>query len=173
MFSLVPIGEMTPGGQLLGYFSKNALLLGTGINFAMLFVLPNPILYLCFFVNLYRVYQRGFTLFGRQFGGDDEAGNHTARGLTANMFSDQQKGAVALMYWSLFLLNAGGMFLVAKSLQSPQQIRRQQQLDEQERRATVNPLYPDDIRPSTPDHVGGFGIADWAMGNLEVVEEMD
>merc|ERR1712014_421840 len=42
MFSLVPMGEMTPGGQLLNYFSKNALLFGTVLNAGLMIVLSNP-----------------------------------------------------------------------------------------------------------------------------------
>merc|ERR1712241_802732 len=44
MFSLLPLGEMTPGGQLLNYFSRNALLFGTAFNLALITVLPNPLL---------------------------------------------------------------------------------------------------------------------------------
>merc|ERR1711920_807192 len=68
MFSLLPLGAMTPGGQLLNYFSKNALLFGTFFSFGLALTMSNPILYLCFFINLYRVYKRGFVLFGRQIG---------------------------------------------------------------------------------------------------------
>merc|ERR1719401_1072189 len=137
MFSLLPLGEMTPGGQLLSYFSKNALLLGTAFNLAVLTVFSNPILYLCFFLNAYRLYQRGFVLFGRQFGGDEEGAhfNQFAHGLSTYNFSDQQKAIVASLYWGLFLLNAGGLALVGKSLLTPQRlIAQQKEEDERQRR---------------------------------------
>merc|ERR1719498_240332 len=63
MFSLLPLGEMTPGGLLLSHFSKNALLFGTVFNAALIFVFSSPILFLCLFLNMYRLYQRGFVLF--------------------------------------------------------------------------------------------------------------
>lgn len=178
MFSLLPMGDMTPGGQLLNYFSKNALLLGTGFNFALLFVFSNPLLYLCLFLNLYRLYTRGFMLFGRQIGGGDDVGDQTLRGLTLSNFSDKQKAAVASMYWGLFLLNAGGMLLVSKSLLTPQQIREQQALEERERRAADASQFPQYLEPGRPvqDYTppsGGWNVADWAMNNLEAVEEMD
>eukprot|EP00419_Tripos_fusus_P004240 CAMPEP_0172681894 /NCGR_PEP_ID=MMETSP1074-20121228/17772_1 /TAXON_ID=2916 /ORGANISM="Ceratium fusus, Strain PA161109" /LENGTH=399 /DNA_ID=CAMNT_0013500471 /DNA_START=157 /DNA_END=1356 /DNA_ORIENTATION=- len=171
LISLVPLGDMTPGGQLLNYFSKNALLLGTGFNLCLLFVLSNPILYLCFFFNMYRLYKRGFVLFGRQIGGGDEAGDATLRGLTLSNFTDNQKAMVAAMYWGLFLLNAGGMFYVSKSLQSPQQIRQERRLLE----PSTNSQYqqPGQPVPELQPLSSSWGVADWAMGNLEALQEMD
>jgi len=178
LFSLVPLGDMTPGGQLLNYFSKNALLLGTGFNLGLLFVLSNPILYLCFFFNVYRLYKRGFMLFGRPIGGGDESGDATLRGLTISNFTDNQKATVAAMYWGLFLLNAGGMFFVSKSLLSPQQMRQQQMLEERERRMAAPSEHPQTQQlgqpmPELQPPSNGWGVADWAMGTLEAVQDMD
>jgi len=173
LFSLVPLGDLTPGGQLLNYFSKNALLFGTAFNLGLVFVLSNPILYLCFFFNIYRLYKRGFVIFGRQMGGGDETGNATMRGLTMSNFTDNQKATVAAMYWGLFLLNAGGLFFVSKSLLSPQQIRQQQMLEEQERRmAEPSKGWYAEPMPEQPA-LSGWGVADWAMGNLEAVQKLD
>lgn len=175
LFSLVPLGDMTPGGQLLNYFSKNALFFGTAFNLGLLFVLSNPILYLTFFVNIYRLYKRGFVIFGRQIGGGDEIGDATIRGLTMSNFTDNQKATVAAMYWGLFLLNAGGMFFVSKSLLSPQQIRQQRMLEERERRLAEPSNYSQQQQPGQAwsGEGSGWGVADWAMGNLEAVQKMD
>lgn len=174
MFSLVPMGEMTPGGQLLNYFSKNALLFGTALNAGLMIVLSNPILYLCFFLNLYRLYQRGFSIFGRQFGGSDDAAYHeVARGLTVSNFTDSQKITIALLYWSLFLLNAGGMMFVGKSLRSPRQLQEERRrAEEMEWRLNTD---PQNQRFSSPpaSHNDGWGVGSWAMNSLEAVEEMD
>eukprot|EP00928_Gymnodinium_smaydae_P034569 TRINITY_DN24465_c0_g1_i1.p1 TRINITY_DN24465_c0_g1~~TRINITY_DN24465_c0_g1_i1.p1 ORF type:complete len:439 (-),score=63.99 TRINITY_DN24465_c0_g1_i1:87-1403(-) len=180
MFSLLPMGEMTPGGQLLNYFSKNALLMGTGLNFILMIALSNPILYLCFFLNLYRLYTRGFEIFGRRIGGGDEAGDRTLRGLTVSNFTDNQKALVASMYWGLFLLNAAGMLYVSKSLMSPQQIRQQRLQEERERRAAQfsehqqHPGHgmpvPDRAPPATS---GGWGFENWALSNLQAIEDLD
>lgn len=180
MFSLLPMGDMTPGGQLLNFFSKNALLLGTGFNLCLLFVLSNPILYLCLALNLYRLYTRGFTLFGRQFGGGDQSSQETLRSITLSNFTDQQKSIVLGLYWACFLLNAGGMYVVGTSLKSPQQLRAQQQQEDMAQRLQEQAQpgnYPEYLKPRRPipepDSVGGWGIADWAMGNLEAVERLD
>jgi len=175
MFSLLPLGSMTPGGQLLDYFSKHALLYGTAFNAALLTVFSNPILYLCFFLNLYKIYQRGFMVFGRQIGGDTEATfNDVARALTIQTFTDKEKMVVAGLYWSLFLMNAGGMMLVGNSLRSPQELRQEQVVEERERRL-ADPIQPGDGRFSSPppSDMGGFGIADWAMGNLQSLEALE
>lgn len=171
MFSLLPIGEMTPGGQLLGYFSRNALLLGTAINMAACAVLGNPILYLCLILNAYRLYRRGFLLFGRQFGGDEEGGNTMHYGLSAHNFSDRQKAAVAGMYWGLLLLNAGGLALVSKSLMSPQRLQAQRSEEELLRRQDLmrQGVLPQEL--AEPEQ--GWGLGSWAMSNLEAVEQLD
>lgn len=181
MFSLLPLGDMTPGGQLLNYFSKNALLLGTGFNVAVICVFHNPILYLCLVLNLWRLYQRGFVMFGRQFGGDeDQPVNQSTYGLSANYFSDQQKVIVGSIYWSLFLLNAGGLAMVGKFLLTPQKLVEQQKAEEREQRFNVegNQLPRGNASEGAEGFgadTGGwnFGVSDWAMRNLNAVEELD
>jgi len=164
----------------MDYFSKNALLYGTAFNAALLCVFSQPLLYLCFFLNLYKIYQRGFMLFGRQIGGDFEASfNEVARALTIQTFTDKEKLTVAGLYWSLFLLNAGGMLLVGQSLRTPQELRHQHLVDERERRAAELVLPGGEGRFSSPPpsdssgSLGGFGVGDWAFGNLQSLEALE
>merc|ERR1712039_248547 len=108
---------------------------GTAFNLALLTVLSNPLLYLCLFLNLYRLYKRGFVLFGRQIGGDeDEEVRSTLHSLSLQVFTDHQKAVIAGLYWSLFLANAAGLAIVAKSLRTPRELRVQQQAEERQRR---------------------------------------
>lgn len=176
MFSQLPLGDMTPGGQVLSHFSKRALLYGTVFNAALITVLHSPVLYLCLFLNLYRLYQRGFVLFGRQFGGSDEEPNYASGySLTADVFSDRHKVIIASLYWMLFVLNAGGMVMVSKSLLAPQTLRRQQQAEQREREWEAS-RYSDAPVPSTDrigTDTGGWNLGDWALNNLNTVEELD
>merc|ERR1712014_561877 len=103
----------------------------------------------CLFLNMYKLYQRGFVLFGRQFGGSDEEPNYdTGRGLSTNVFSDQQKVIIASLYWALFVLNAGGLALVANSLLTPQRLKEQQLAEDRERRLHLG---QDDILDRYPN----------------------
>lgn len=176
MFSQLPLGDMTPGGQLLSHFSKRALLYGTVFNLAVAYVLQSPILYICLFLNMYRLYMRGFVLFGRQFGGSDEEPNYAAGfSLTADVFTDRHKVIIASLYWILFLLNAGGMALVSSSLKSPQTLRQQQMAEQKERERDMA-MQGDAYRPSADGQradTGGWNLGDWALNNLNAVEELD
>merc|ERR1719215_2492316 len=176
MFSLLPLGEMTPGGLLLSHFSKRALLYGTVFNAALITVLHSPILYLCLFLNMYRLYQRGFVLFGRQFGGSDEEPNFEAGGgVSTNVFTDRHKVIIASLYWALFMVNAGGLAFVSKSLLAPQALRQQQKVEDQERRMNSQLPYQDDVRRPVADGYDsqGWNFGDWALDNLNTVEEID
>lgn len=179
MFSQLPLGEMTPGGLLLSHFSKRALLYGTVFNAALLTVLPNPILFLCLFMNMYRLYQRGFMVFGRQFGGEDTGPNFEAgSGVSATVFNDKAKVIIASLYWALFILNAGGLTYVSKSLRSPQTLRQQQQREERERHVYDEVADPRYAYGQSADGIGaqsggGWNLGDWALDNLNTVEQLD
>jgi len=162
LFSLLPLGEMTPGGELLRYFSKNALMLGTAFNAGLLVsgLTSHPLLWLCFFLNLYRLWTRGFEAFGRRFGGSGEGGSGDELG---NSLNDGQKVFVGICYWALFLAGVGGMQLNEKYLVTPQKLMQERRLAEAAAAAGEDPGAASS---------GGW-LGEWALSNLDAVERLE